>query len=542
MKKNTFWQAIFFITAILGRAFFVNTAIADDEIINLNKYYFINLDKATIAKGYTVQAFDFAIKLSLIPGILDEDTGVDVVELHENMPEPWQFDRVSELYQFEFRNKAAYDNEKPYIIQMKYSDNSTDLKQVYYYDKNFYSWRPLPTKDYVGEQMVRAYIHLPFARIAVFSNQEVMGSGRASWYAYKNGNFAASPDFPKDSILRVTNLENKKFVDVEINDYGPDRKLHPSRVIDLDKAAFTKIAKLGEGVIDVSIEPLYIAPEQGRVLGVSERGISDFPEIKSQAGILINLSTEEIIWSKDADIIMPLASLTKLVTAVVFLDLNIDMEQIITYKKEDEEKNWEYVNKYESAKLQVKDGDLLKVKDALYSTLIASTNNTAETLVRISGLSRAEFISRMNNMMREWGAKSTYFVEPSGLSPNNVSTAADYAIISKEALKNPILLEATTLKEYKFTYNSGGIEKEKKIINTNKLLWEDFYVLGGKTGYLDKLYLMTKIRTDLSSDKSGAETSGDELLAILFAADTMSQCVMEMGDLLRYGERRVNSE
>ena len=83
-----------------------------------NAQFHINLDQPTIAKGYTVAAFDDAIKLSLAPGILADATDVDVPELNEDMPMPWQLDQASPVYQFEFMNKQAYDNRKPFYIQM----------------------------------------------------------------------------------------------------------------------------------------------------------------------------------------------------------------------------------------------------------------------------------------------------------------------------------------------------------------------------------------------------------------------------------------
>lgn len=84
-----------------------------------------------------------------------------------------------------------------------------------------------------------------------------MDNGHASWYAYKGCNCAASPDFPKGSYVKVTNLKDPaKSVVVRINDYGPDRKIFPERVIDLDKVAFRKLASLGSGVIDVKVEPV----------------------------------------------------------------------------------------------------------------------------------------------------------------------------------------------------------------------------------------------------------------------------------------------
>ena len=78
-------------------------------------------------------------------------------------------------------------------------------------------------------------------------------NGHASWYNHKKGLFAASTKYPKGTKLRVTNSANGKFVDVIVNDYGPSKKKHPKRIIDLEKAAYKKIADLKSGIIPVTI-------------------------------------------------------------------------------------------------------------------------------------------------------------------------------------------------------------------------------------------------------------------------------------------------
>lgn len=132
-------------------------------IDSISHSYHINLDQATIAKGYTVSAFNTrtsGLKLSLVPEILGEQTGVDMALLDENMEMPWQVERVSEIYQFEFLNKQAYDNHKPFYIQLAYDEREAEeenllncYKQIFFYDKNYSAWRPLPTKDYPEEKV-----------------------------------------------------------------------------------------------------------------------------------------------------------------------------------------------------------------------------------------------------------------------------------------------------------------------------------------------------------------------------------------------------
>lgn len=489
----------------------------------------INIDKATIDKGYTVTAFNDDLKLSLVPGILSEATPVEIHILDEPLEMPWSLDRVSKVYQFEFKNKQAYDNSKPYYIQMAYEKANNQYKKVFFFDKNYNTWRPLPTKDFPDKKFVRSLIHLPYARIAIFSFPETVTDGKASWYAYKGGMFAASPDYPKGSRLRVTNKENNKFVDVTVNDYGPDRAIHPDRPVDLDKLAFAKIADLSQGIIDVSIEPLMIAKDTDDLeLGIPEKGIGAMPISKVRSAIVVDAENGDTIYAKNATTTLPLASLTKIVAVYTFLQEKIDLDKVVAYKSSDADFNYKYCRPWESSKLNVPDGEKMTVKDLVYTSLIGSTNNTVETLVRVSGLKRDDFIKNMNDIVASWGASSTKFVEPTGLSPENVTSAADYAIIANKVLENKLIAAASVTTEYKFTTITNKINK--KIKNTDKMIKVNrFNIVGSKTGYLDEaLYcLMTKVNT--GSNKS--------IIVVTFGAKDRDTSFRETEKLIQYGAK-----
>jgi hypothetical protein len=502
--------------------------------IDANKYFFIHLDHPTIEKGYTVTAFDDEIKLSLVPGILSEDTGVDVVQINESMESPWNLDMVSDIYQFEFRNKTAYDNHKPYYIQFSYEESGNGLKQVYFYDKNFSTWRPLPTVDYPGENFVRSLIHLPFARIVVFENTDYMSVGKASWYGYKGGNFAASPDFPKGSILRVTNIDNNKFIDVEINDYGPDRSLHLDRVIDLDKIAFGKIASLGAGIIDVKVEPIKINPDNdGEVLGMKESGASYEPDITSKAFALYDEKNGNMLWENNSNMKLPLASLTKILAIYTYLNINTDLDKVVTYSTDDEEYNYKYCAKWESARVKLSDGDQVTAGDLIYSSLVGSANNAVETLVRASGISRESFVGNMNSFAKKWGTTNTYFEEPTGLSPKNVSSPSDYVIITKEVFKNELIKKVSTTSKYDFT--TLNTKEEHRIRNTNKLINinNGYIITGTKTGYLNEAGHCLMVRAE--------NNEGEQVVAVIFNANTRDVSVSEIDTLVDYGFRLIDN-
>ncbi len=525
MKK--IFYSIFFIF-VLFLIFSFKAQATEDP----NRYYFINLDKKTIAKGYTVTAFDNSLKLSLVPGILSEETGVSIVELNEPMEMPWQLNRISKIYQFDFRNKAAYDNHKPFYIQFSYNKDSNNQKTVYFFDKNFNAWRPLPTRDYPNENFVRSLIHLPYARIAVFEDPDFLTVGKASWYAYKGGNYAASPDYAKGSIIRVHNLDWEEgskyapYVDVEINDYGPDRSIHPDRPVDLDKVAFSRIAPLGAGVINVNLEPIKVVLNENDE-SADNKGRIDPPEILSKSVSVLDEETGELVFSKNEDEKLPIASLTKIVGIKTFLDLNpgLDLNKIVAYSKNDEEINYIYCNQWESARIRLADGDTLTIKDLIYATLVGSANNSMETLVRVSGISRDDFIRKMNENISSWGATSTYFVEPTGLSPLNVSSAKDYAIIMKEVLKNNLIADISTSNSYRFTTLRD--KKTFNLYNTNHFLnlGGELQITGSKTGYLNEAGHCLAVRI------SNGEKN---MIIVILGAESKEQAAKEAKNLFKY--------
>ncbi|MBI2459822.1 MAG: serine hydrolase [Parcubacteria group bacterium] len=521
---------LFFLSFTLALAVGGFVYAAETEVQPANRFYFINLDQSTIAKGYTVSAFDQAIKLFLAPGRLSQPTGLDAVEINETVDSPWQLERISKVYQFEFRNKAAYDRTKPFYLELAYDKSSDYYKQIFYYDKNYTAWRPLPTVDYPAKSFARASIHLPFARVAVFANPEALVRGQASWYAHKGGLFAASPDFPQGSKLRVYNLANNKFVDVIVNDFGPNRQLHPNRVIDLDKQAFKKLASLAAGMIKVRVEPLKIVSKNNKILGLDQSGVKSELQISAKAAVVMDEQTGKILWQKNATSTLPLASLTKLVAMKVFLDTRPTLSRPVVYSVQDEEHNYEYVNKWESARLKLEDGDMVTVENLFYAALVGSANNAIETLARVSGSDRADFILKMNQTVAGWGASSTHFIEPTGLSPENVSSAFDYAIITKEVYTNPIIQKASVMPRYKFT--TINTKKAHTINNTDKLLQANrLNITGSKTGYLDEAQYCLMARAK--------NNSGRQVIVVTMGAPNRQESFNQTEQLLKYGLKMI---
>jgi D-alanyl-D-alanine carboxypeptidase len=495
----------------------------------------VSLDKETALRGYSLSAFDGKFKLSFDPETLSDATNIEAKIISEDLPAPWKLEKISEVYQYDLSDSSVYDSRKPLTVELAYTGNSNGYKRIFFYDNNYQSWRELPTVDSPNKKIVTAKIFLPYARLAVFTDPLIMTTGKSSWYAYKNGNFAASVDFPKGSKLRVYNIANNKFVDITVNDFGPERDKFPDRILDLDKVAFKKIAPKSSGVISIRIQPLYVAPDaSGKVLGVSEKGALAEPDIKAASAIVIDEKTGQAIWEKNPDTVLQLASLSKLIAIKVFFDQHPSLNTTVQYKKQDELYNYEYCKPEESAKLTVKDGETMTVENLVYAALVGSANNAVESLVRVSGLTRDNFIAKMNEYAVSVGATSTHFAEPTGLSTQNVSTAREYAIMIKEIFKNPVIQKISVTPKYKFiTINT---KKPHTMSNTNNFIRDGVFaaannlkVTGSKTGYLDKYNLMTRT----------AAPGGQSLIAVDFGADTKLQSLEETKELLQYGMRKM---
>ncbi|MEI7497887.1 MAG: RlpA-like double-psi beta-barrel domain-containing protein [Candidatus Falkowbacteria bacterium] len=402
---------------------------------------------------------------------------------------PWQLKLSSLVYTIKI--------DQPLTTSSSFTVSQTNAKaHTNYYsfmmlDAKGQNWLPIVTKDDPLKRTHTAVFSQSKVTLAIFEYPGLIVSGKASWYKYKAGLFAASPDFPKGSKLRVYNLDAPaKYVDVTINDYGPDRVLHPDRVLDLDKEAFRRIAPTGQGMARIAVMPLNIVNVKNNYWFNTVPAFSASLKITSKSAVVIDAKTNRILWTKNATTSLPIASLSKVISAYVFLETKPTFNRVVAYSVKDENYNYLYANKGDVARLKVKDGEKMTVENLFYSALVGSANNAVESLVRVSGLTRERFIARMNEVASEWGAVSSHFVEPTGLSPENVSSALDYAIMSNKALSHPIIEKATKVKSYSF--KTITTKEQHTIRNTNQLIRDNrLRITGSKTGFLyESLYCL----------------------------------------------------
>ncbi|QQG52728.1 MAG: D-alanyl-D-alanine carboxypeptidase [Candidatus Falkowbacteria bacterium] len=185
-----------------------------------------------------------------------------------------------------------------------------------------------------------------------------------------------------------------------------------------------------------------------------------------------------LLFNKKADEPQPIASITKLMTALVFLDTKPNWSATYQITAADN---------IEGGKLHLFSGDTLNLKDLFLTSLIASDNGATMALVHASGLSEEAFVLKMNEKAKALGLANSFFSEPIGLSDKDVSTAREVALLAKEALNDPDISNAVKMSEYRFQTLEG---REKFIESTDYLLFDsatnEFTPLGGKTGYTDK--------------------------------------------------------
>lgn len=195
----------------------------------------------------------------------------------------------------------------------------------------------------------------------------------------------------------------------------------------------------------------------------------------AKAAIVVDRVSGTILFQKEADRELPIASLTKLMTALVFLDVRPDWEIIV--------RMGEGENRLEGAKLFVKDGEEIRLRDLFYSSLVGSANNATQAMVHATGLSGEVFVQKMNEKAKALGMTKTRFEEPTGLHPRNTSTARDFVKLAQTAFAVPEIQDAVVRKEYVFTTVPG---EPHRIRSQNDLLNSFLSLTGGKTGYTEE--------------------------------------------------------
>lgn len=225
-----------------------------------NEFYELPVDAATVVKGYTFDTPDGNIRIGFMPDLVNKPFTAKVRSLHNypgalDLPDNLNF--ASDIYHIWLDSDEPLDLKKPIPVQIKFLEGNDELKNIYYYDPSTSTWNLSPSTTLYDLDSVRTLTYNQEYILAVVADPAIKEKGKASWFSSsitpRNPWGSANNDYPIGTIVRVTNLENNKYYDTEIISRGPYVDF---RIIDLTSNAFKQIANLGEGVVDVKVEPL----------------------------------------------------------------------------------------------------------------------------------------------------------------------------------------------------------------------------------------------------------------------------------------------
>jgi D-alanyl-D-alanine endopeptidase (penicillin-binding protein 7) len=202
------------------------------------------------------------------------------------------------------------------------------------------------------------------------------------------------------------------------------------------------------------------------------------PNIASSSALVLDPATGQTLFSKNADHVAPIASITKLMTAMVVLDAKLPMEQAIEITGED-------IDMVKGTGSRLPIGSHFRRDDLLRLALMASDNRAASALGRNYPGGLPAFVEAMNAKAKVLGLSQTRYVDSSGLSPGNVSSAQDLGKIVAAASKYEVIKEYTTTRAVSVTLPDS--KRTMKFVNTNGLVRASDWQIGlSKTGYISE--------------------------------------------------------
>lgn len=231
------------------------------------------------------------------------------------------------------------------------------------------------------------------------------------------------------------------------------------------------------------------------------------PQLETSAEVVFYPKKNKVLWAKNQNTALPVASLTKLVTAVVALE-NLNLNDTLKASAGALATEGEIPGFFV--------GEKLKVKHLLKALLIESSNDAAAILAE--GIGQQKTVRLMNQKARDWDLAKTRFVEPSGLNPDNLSTAIELVRIGLKAYQNEFIKNTLAQGSFSFISDSGVFHQ---VVTTNQILGLPL-ITGGKTGYLvqsgENLISWIKLPT------------GDRLIIVVLGAQDRFKATLKLID------------
>jgi len=305
-----------------------------------------------------------------------------------------------------------------------------------------------------------------FALAAGFAAPGSAGEARAESPSKSRVSGAANKGAGKPVARKSTRKATDKAPQARKQSVAKSKK--PARP---DSGSARKVAvKAAAGAAAVSTA----RPSIGQAIGLHE--VYDPLSLHSSVALAVDALTGEVLFEKNARAVLPIASISKLMTAMVVLDAGLPLDERLTVTNDDID-----TEKFTRSRLRV--GTVLTRDEMLHLALMASENRAANALGRHYPGGLDAFVARMNEKAAELGMESTWFVEPTGLSSRNVSSALDLAKLVRAASGYPLIREYSTAP-------SLTVEAGTRLVafrNTNRLVSREDWDIGlQKTGYISE--------------------------------------------------------
>jgi D-alanyl-D-alanine endopeptidase (penicillin-binding protein 7) len=234
----------------------------------------------------------------------------------------------------------------------------------------------------------------------------------------------------------------------------------------------SRSARRGARHVAVHVEPA--KPSFGQLIGLHES--ADVLELKSGVALVLDQDTNEVLFSKNPGAVLPIASLTKLMTAMIVTGAHQPLDETITITDDD-------IDTEKGSRSRLRVGTQLRREEMLHLALMSSENRAAHALGRNFPGGLQAFVAAMNQKARALGMNDTHYVEPTGLSSQNQSSARDLATLVKAAHEVPLIRELSTSPEYMVEVGNRAVQFR----NTNGLVKSPEWDIGlQKTGYISE--------------------------------------------------------
>ncbi len=245
------------------------------------------------------------------------------------------------------------------------------------------------------------------------------------------------------------------------------------------------------------VAPVYAAP-------VKKNHTSFGVDVTADSAVVMDVKSGHILFEKNPDEARPVASLTKLVTAMTLLDLSPDLDAFLDMSP---------VDKGRIGTTYVELDDRFTTRELIELMLVGSSNEAAHALARTHG--GDEFIEKMNQKAKSIGLKTAEFHDASGLNPHNKASAKDIALAMRAVLRYPVIQEITKFSRIEVVGKRSG--RSYSLNSTNLLLrsqlnQEPYTIIAGKTGSLPE--------AGFCFAQTTADKDGHEVIAVVLNSDT----------------------